>query len=75
MARRDFADNLVTGLKAIGGSIVHYAVMFVLVLIFAFFAGGIMNLGAMAMFFLGLLLLLTGIFILGFIYNKFWGWE
>lgn len=72
---RNFGDNLITGLKAMGGALVHYIIMFVIVLIFVFFAGGFVNIGPFAMFLLALLLFLTGIVILGWIYNKFWGWK
>jgi len=72
---RNFSDNLVTGLKAVGGGLVHYLIMFVIVMIFAFFAGGIQLLGPMAVLLLMIILIVTGIFVLGWIYNKFWGWN
>jgi len=72
---RGIAKTLMTGLKAIAGAIVHYIAMALVILIVGFIIGGFTTIGPGLMALLVLLMLLTGIFILGWVYNALWGWK
>jgi hypothetical protein len=68
----DVGNNLITGLKAIAGALIHYVIMFVLVIIAGLFFE---SLHVIAWAILVILLLVSGVFILGWVYNTFWGWK
>lgn len=74
-----FGKTLLVGLKAIGGSIVAGIANWLIMIIAAFFTGeGVVSLlqnRPNLLMVLILVMLLVNIYILGFIYNKFWGWK
>ena len=72
---RGIAKTMMTGLKAIAGALMHYVAMALIILIVGFIVGGFINIGPGLIALLAVLLLLTGIFILGWVYNALWGWK
>lgn len=75
MAKGGFTKNLTTGLKAIAGALIHYFIMFLIILLTAFIVGGYVNIGPGLMVLLGIVLLLTGVLVLGWIYRTLWNWK
>jgi hypothetical protein len=75
----DFVKNFLTGGKAILGSLVAGIVSWLLMALVAVIAGmgfaELMTARPILMLVLLLLLLVINIFILGFVYNKFWDWD
>jgi len=75
MAKSGFMKNLMTGLKAMAGAVVHYIIMALILMFVAFLVGGWTSIGPGLMFLLILILLITGIIVLGWVYRTFWGWK
>jgi len=75
MVKSAFRKNLTTGLKAIGGAMLHYIVMVLFAFLVISIVGGVENVGPVAIFLLVVMLLVTGIVILGWIYRTLWKWK
>ncbi len=72
---KKIGKTLMTGLKAIVGGMAHYVVMLIILVFVSLIVGGLVNVGPLLMAFLVLIMLLVGIFVLGWIYNRLWGWK
>jgi hypothetical protein len=72
-----FFSHVGTGFKAIVGSIAHSILTAGLYFLFLLVATifGVTALGIGAIIVLIIISMLIGVFLLGWIYNKFWGWN
>jgi len=73
--KTNFVKNMTVGLKAMGGAIIHYFIMFLIIVFTAFIVGGYTNIGPGLMILLVIVLVLTGILVLGWVYRALWKWK